>query len=151
MSLTQDEKNKILTLFSFFDLESLVSVEEDVDLVKIVVDVPPEDAGIYIGRFAATIDSLQLLLSIMLNQGDDHRHVLLDIGGYRARRYSTLQEMVERVCAEVIESGQARALPPLSSTERRQIHLMLKDHDTFSTYSEGEGQSRRLYISLKAE
>ncbi len=152
MALTSEELNKIHTLFSFFGISSdQILVTDDPDLVTISVDVPESEAGMYIGRFASTIDSLQLLLSIMLNKdlGDTHRHVLLDIGGYRSRRSRTLEEMVERVSQEVIASGAAHALPPISSTERRQVHLMFQDHATLTTYSQGEGQARRLFIAPK--
>ena len=150
MALTSDELNKIHTLFSYLGISAdKIIVTDEPELITISVDVPEEEAGMYIGRFASTIDGIQLLLSIMLNQGEVHRHLLLDIGGYRTRRTGTLQEMVDRVSQEVAATGVARALPPISSTERRQVHLMFQAHDTLTTYSQGEGQDRRLFIAPK--
>lgn len=148
--VNQQDQDNVKQLFSYLGIdEQRVTLEEENDLIKITVDVPPEEAGIYIGRFASVLDSCQLVLSLMLNRGEDRKHILLDIGGYRERRLSVLEEMVERVTHEVEDSGMAVALPPLSSTERRQVHLMFKDHETLTTYSEGEGIARRIYISPK--
>jgi len=88
-------------------------------------------------------------MSLILNQGDVHRHILLDVAGYRARRLETLTSMVERAKMEVEQTGSPFALPPLSATERRQIHLMLKDDETYVSFSQGEGMDRRLFIATK--
>lgn len=146
-----DNNQKIYELFSFLGIEEdKILVTEDNGLISISVDVPQEEAGIYIGRYASVLDSLQLILSILLNEGEiDRKHILLDIGGYRQRRFNTLKEMVDRIAGEVESSGIPRALPPLSSTERRQIHLLFQDHATLTTYSQGEGIDRRLYVAKK--
>jgi spoIIIJ-associated protein len=87
----------------------------------------------------------------MINKGETHRHVLLDVAGYRERRLATLQAMVENAKLQARESGGSCVLPPLSATERRQVHLMLKDDAEFTSFSEGFGQDRRLFVSVKAE
>jgi spoIIIJ-associated protein len=118
-------------------------------LVTITIDIDEAEAGRLIGRFASTLDSLQLIISLMLNQGEAHRHVMLDVAGYRSRRLTTLETMVENAKRQAQEIGGACVLPPLSATERRQVHLMLKDDAQFTSYSEGYGQDRRLFISVK--
>ncbi|EKD79995.1 MAG: hypothetical protein ACD_40C00224G0005 [uncultured bacterium] len=145
-----DDLNKIHGLLGFFDITSdqILIVEED-DLVKITVDMDELEAGRLIGRFATTLDSLQLLISLMLNQGVIHRHILLDVAGYRARRLGTLATMVDRAKSEVEQTGTPAAFPPLSSTERRQIHLMFQDDAKFTSYSQGEGIDRRLYLAFR--
>lgn len=151
MNLTQEESAKIIQFLEHLGISSdKVEVTEQDDELRITVNVPDTEAGIYIGRFASTIDSIQLLLALMLNSYTSSRRVTLDIGGYRARRTAALQSMVERVKTEVLETGLARALPPISATERRQVHLMLSSDDKFTTYSQGEGRDRRLFIALRA-
>lgn len=150
MALTKTTHEKIYSLLSFLNISrDLVEITEESETVKVVVNVPEADAGIYIGRFASTLDSLQLLISLMLNQPTPKYRVLLDIGDYRARRYTILQEMVERISTLVESSGVAHALPPISSTERRQVHLMFESHPTLTTYSQGEGEARRLFIATR--
>ncbi len=146
-----NDLDKITGLLSFFAIGSdQIHVEEEADVVKINIDMDELAAGRLIGRFATTLDSLQLLISLMLNQGDVHRHILLDVADYRARRLETLVSMVERAKVEVEQTGQAYPLPPLSATERRQIHLMLKDDAVFASFSQGEGSDRRLFIAPQA-
>lgn len=152
MDLNPEEQDLILTLLSHLGIDQdRVHIEQSDDTVNVTVDIDPQDAGIYIGRFASTIDSIQLIISLMLNRGDDHRHIHLDIGGYRERRTSTLEQMVDRVSQEVLDSGLARALPPISSTERRQVHLMLSENDKLTTYSQGDGRDRRLFIAPRTD
>ncbi len=152
MQSSTDYQDKIIKLLQFFDIqESQIQIEEGDDVVKITIDMDELEAGRLIGRFASTLDSLQLIISMMINQGETHTHVLLDVAGYRERRLSTLETMVENAKNQAREVGGSCVLPPLSSTERRQVHLMLKDDAEFTSYSEGYGQDRRLFIALKSE
>jgi len=141
---------KIEDLLKLFDIDgSQIKIEETDELITVTVELDELEAGRLIGRFASTLDSLQLIISLMVNHGEVHRHVLLDVAGYRARRLSTLETMVENTKTQVRETGTSCALPPLSATERRQVHLMLKDDDEFTSSSQGYGQDRRLFISPK--
>jgi len=143
-----EELNKIHGLLAFFDISpDQIEVISEGDLIKITINISETEAGRLIGRFATTLDSLQLLISLMLNQGDSHRHILLDVAGYRARRLETLTLMLDRAKQTVQNTGTPAALPPLSSTERRQIHLMLQDDVEFTSYSEGSGLERRLFVA----
>jgi spoIIIJ-associated protein len=146
----QEDKNKIEQLLKLFDIEaSQINIEETDELVTITVDLDEMSAGRLIGRFASTLDSLQLIISLMINKGDAHKHILLDVAGYRERRLTTLGTMVENAKHQVQATNEPCVLPPLSATERRQVHLMLKDDAEFTSYSEGFGADRRLFISIK--
>lgn len=148
--MNDNHKAKIIKLLEPFQItESQIHLAETEELLTITIDLDEMSAGRLIGRFASTLDSLQLIISLMLNQGEAHKHVLLDVAGYRERRLATLANMVENAKAQVAQSNLPCPLPPLSATERRQIHLMLKDDAEFTSYSDGHGQDRRLFISLK--
>jgi len=146
-----NDQQKIEELLKLFDIDSSqIHIEETDELIKVTVDINELEAGRLIGRFASTLDSLQLIISLMLNRGEVHKHVLLDVAGYRERRLTTLEAMVQNAKRQAQEIGGICALPPLSPTERRQVHLMLKDDAEFTSYSEGFGQDRRLFIAYKA-
>ncbi|KKU89207.1 MAG: Single-stranded nucleic acid binding R3H domain-containing protein [Microgenomates group bacterium GW2011_GWF2_47_9] len=150
MSIEKQLQDNIIQFLNYLNLNTeLITFEDDGELLTISVALPAEDAGIYIGRYASTLDSIQLLISLMVNKSNLSRHILFDVGGYRENRLKTLQEMVARISAKVLETGSAHAMPPLSSTERRQVHVLLSQDETFTTYSEGEGGERRLFISKK--
>lgn len=149
--MREEDRSKVEELLKLFDIDaSQINITETDELITINVDLDEMSAGRLIGRFASTLDSLQLIISLMLNKGDVHRHVLLDVAGYRERRLGTLETMVENAKHQAREMGGACVLPPLSATERRQVHLMLKDDAEFTSYSEGNGQDRRLFISYQA-
>ncbi len=149
--MTDNYQDKVATLLSNFTITpDQITYEETPELLSITIQLDELEAGRLIGRFAQTLDSLQLLISLMINNGQEtHKHVLLDVAGYRARRLTTLETMVENAKNQAKEVGGACVLPPLSATERRQVHLMLQDDAEFTSYSEGQGQDRRLFISLK--
>lgn len=150
--MTSEEISKIEELLKLFDITpEQITINETDELVTITVDINELEAGRLIGRFASTLDSLQLIISLMINQGEVHRHVLLDVAGYRTRRLSALQAMVENAKGQAQTSLNPCVLPPLSATERRQVHLMLKDDAEFTSYSEGFGQDRRLFIAPKSQ
>ena len=114
MENNDEIKQKIDTLFSFFGIDaSQVVVTETDELISITLEVPEVEAGRFIGRYAATLDSLQLIISMMVNPagGDLHKHVLVDVGGYRARRLETLTSMVDRVSSTVLATGEPAPFP----------------------------------------
>lgn len=151
MALSDQDLQKITHLFSSLSIsEDKLSVTQDGDTIRIIVEIPAQDAGIYIGRFASTLDSIQLILSLFLRSDEIH-HIYLDIGGYRERRQLVLEDMAARIEREVEESGEARAFPPLSSSERRQLHILYQDNEKFTTFSQGEGYSRRLFLEKKSQ
>lgn len=128
---------------------SLVTINESGETIEVTVDMPSDQRGIYIGHHASTLDSLQLILSLMVNnQRDEHLRILLDIGDYRKRRLEKISEIVERVKDEVRSSSLPVSIPHLSPTERRQVHVMLSEDAEFTTYSEGFGMDRQLIIAL---
>ena len=138
--------------FNYFGLTSdQVHITEDQDMIAVTLDVPNTESGRFIGRYAQTLDSLQLILSLMINNGKTtHLHVSVDVGGYRAERQGVLESMAERLSTAVLETNAPHAFPPLSSTDRRAIHLLFQDHDSLTTYSEGTGIDRRLILAPKS-
>lgn len=144
-----DHKQLILDFFSAFGLsQDQIEVNAQDELLTITLSVDPTQSGRFIGRYASTLDSLQLILSLMINNNQqDHLHVMIDVGGYRQERQEVLKNMADRISEAVLTTNTPHAFPPLSSTDRRSIHLMFQDHDTLTTYSEGQGQSRRLILA----
>lgn len=145
-------KDLIYQFFSYFGLSSdQVHITEDQEILIITLDVPETESGRFIGRYATTLDSLQLILSLMINNGkENHLHVSVDVGGYRAERQEVLKSMADRLSIAVQETNTPHAFPPLSSTDRRAIHLLFQDHDSLTTYSEGAGIDRRLILAPRS-
>jgi spoIIIJ-associated protein len=112
------------------------------------LEVVGDDAGLLIGRYGDTINSLQYLTTLVTQRRTgEHVRLLLDAEGYRDRRHAALVEQARDLAAEVKRAGQEAELDPLSPFERRIIHNALMDHPDVVTYSEGEEPERRVIIA----
>lgn len=106
--------------------------------------------GLLIGRRGETLAALQLLMNLVVSkQTGIHERVTVDVEGYRQRREANLRTMAERVAEQVRRSGNPVMLEAMSPNERRIIHMQLSEYPDISTESEGEGEQRRVVVSLK--
>lgn len=139
----------ILDFFTHFNLfsENIDLLEKD-DSLYLNLTVPDHLRGLFIGHHASTLDSFQLILALMINnRRSQPRRILLDVNGYRQEREQQILAQANALAQEVLATGVAKPMPPLSPTERRLVHLYFKDHDQITTYSQGEGLNRRLFLS----
>lgn len=140
----------LLTSLGFSDAQ--VEVSDQNDALNIVVTLSQQDSGVLIGYHGERIEALKLILSLMLNQGKSvFTPVSLDVNGYFERRAQSLYELADQAVEKASSSLQEILLPPLSGSERRLIHMYVAEkHPQVSTYSEGEGEARRLIIRPQA-
>lgn len=111
------------------------------------VNIKSEESGLLIGHHGETINSLQLLIGVILYKKlGKWVRVLVDIGDYRKMREESIKEMVNRIAAEVEQSGRGVELPFLSPLERRIVHMMLSENSKVMSESTGEGRDRRVMI-----
>ena len=116
------------------------------------IDVNGNDCGAAIGRHGETLEAIQYLASLVANKVSQERiRVILDIGGYRRRRESTLINMAERAAEKVVRSGRNFALEPMNPAERRIVHSALQTYPGVTTFSEGEEPDRHVIIAPSAE
>ena len=107
-----------------------------------------DDLGLLIGRHGQTIDAFQYLAIVIAwrEQGDARKDVIVDAAGYRERRRETLETLAVRSAERAKASGEPVELEPMSSIERRTVHLRLKDVAGVSTRSEGEEPYRYVVV-----
>lgn len=112
------------------------------------IDVTGKDVGNAIGRRGETLDALQYLATQAINRGrDEYIRLSLDIGRYHERRIRTLRSDARRCAARVLRSGKRCVMNPMSSAERRQVHMALADFEGILTYSEGDEPNRSVVIA----
>ena len=109
--------------------------------------------GLIIGYRGETLDSIQYLVSLVVNKHYElpHKKVILDTENYRSKREETLKGVALKSAAKVIKSKKAFKLEPMNPYERRIIHSALQDNKNVNTYSEGEEPFRRVVIELKKD
>ncbi len=122
------------------------------DGLQLTLEVDEADSGALIGYHGEKIDALQLISSLIWNQNSVvYAPVQVDINGYRQRRRVALEDLAQKAATKAIESGREILLPHLPSYERRVIHMYLQNQTEVTTYSEGEGQDRRLVVRPNSE
>ncbi len=109
-----------------------------------------ENLGLLIGRRGETLAALQLLVSLIVSHRTKHRmRIVVDAENYRERREENLRSLALRVAQQVRSYHRAIALEAMPPYERRIVHIALSDSKDISTESIGEGEERRVVISLK--
>lgn len=121
--------------------------EPEQNLTLHIEGVDEETTGLMIGRRGETLRSLQYLLNLLIHrQGGRWPQVVVDIGQYRQRRQDSLEGLALRMAERVRQSGRPMPLEPMSSFERRVIHMVLRNDTSVYTESNGEGEQRKIII-----
>lgn len=114
------------------------------------INLTGDDMGMLIGKRGQTLDSLQYLVSLVVNKDSDtYIKVKLDTENYRERRRETLENLAKNIANKVRRTRHSVALEPMNPYERRIIHSVLQNNKYVETHSEGEEPYRKVIVSLK--
>ena len=109
-----------------------------------------ENLGLLIGRRGETLAALQLPVNLIVSHRTKHRlRIVVDAENYRQRREENLRSLALRVAQQVRSYRRSIALEAMPPYERRIVHIALSESKDISTESIGEGDERRVVISLK--
>lgn len=137
-------------VFNAMEMEVIVDAKYDDAEKALDVDMRGEEIGILIGKRGQTLDSLQYLVSLVVNRGQaDYIRVKLDTENYRQRRKETLENLAKNIAYKVKRTKRPVSLEPMNPYERRIIHSALQNDRYVTTHSEGEEPFRRVVVSLK--
>lgn len=123
------------------DLDLVPELNEDG-----MINLVGEDVGVVIGRYGETLKALEYLTNLACHDDMSTRRVRFDCGGYRAKREQTLTRLAVSIARESVRKGTQVSLEPMSSWERRLVHIALKDNADVETRSIGEEPSRRVVV-----
>ncbi len=155
--ITETAKDVIEKLLAVLGVEASVSLPTGpvVEEVKGAVsptcfDIAGEDLGILIGRRGQTVAALQYIVRLILSQQTKSQvPIVIDVDGYKRRRYEALRNLALRMAEQVKTRKVPFTLEPMPAYERRIIHLALANHPDVTTQSIGEGETRKVVILLK--
>lgn len=123
---------------------------DDEPLTLNVQPLGPQPLSVLIGRRGETLASLQFVVNMIVSkQAGRRERVIVDAQNYRERRESNLRQMAQRVANQVRQSGAPVMLEAMPPNERRIIHMALAENDDIATESTGEGEQRRVVVSLR--
>ncbi|MFH1032518.1 MAG: RNA-binding cell elongation regulator Jag/EloR [Chloroflexota bacterium] len=143
-------KEILETLLKLMDVSGTVEAGPSTGDVPVTVNIKGDDLGILIGRRGQGLASLQYIARLILShQTKMQVPVVIDIEGYKQRRYQALENLALRLADQVKSRGTSFTLEAMPSNERRVIHLALANNPDVYTESTGEGESRRVVILPK--
>jgi spoIIIJ-associated protein len=146
-------KNLMHTLKVKADVNArILEPEDENDRSMVLIEISGKDLSILIGRRAETLNALQYVTSLMLNQEmGTWMPLMIDVQGYRFRRERQLRQLARRLADQVVQTGRRQVLEPMPANERRLIHLELRYHPFVTTESVGEEPNRKTTIVLKSK
>ena len=152
--LVEQAKKVLEELLNKMDVAASVVYQSEPFLVTgksdrqpIIFDIRGDDLGILIGRQGQTLACLQHIVRlIMAHQTKTVVPIVVDVEGYKQRRYKALQALAWRMADEVKSSGMPFTLEPMSAYERRIIHISLADNPDVVTESIDDGDLRKVVI-----
>ena len=116
----------------------------------LVATVEGDDLGLLIGKHGHTIDAVQYLVNAIVLRGEENATpIVVDAQDYRRRREAVLRDTAERATQDAIATGKPISLEPMSSAERKIVHLVLQDHPQVVTESGGREPNRCVVVRLR--
>lgn len=131
-------------------VDASINITLDKENEILDINLEGQDMGVLIGKRGQTLDSLQYLVSLVINKNTEkYIKVKLDTENYRARRKETLENLARNISSKVKKTRRSVTLEPMNPYERRIIHSALQNDKYVETYSEGEDPYRKVVISYK--
>ena len=112
-----------------------------------VLEGPPDDLALLIGKHGQTLDAIQELTRNVVGRRLDERiRVLVDVEDYRKRRAARLEEKAERAADLALETGDEQELEPMDALERKIVHDAVARIDGVESGSRGEEPNRFVVV-----
>ena len=139
-------------IFKVMDEEISIDTDFNYQDNELNVMMSGDDMGVLIGKRGQTLDSLQYLVSLVVNKHRDvYIRVKLDTENYRERREQKLKSLARNIAHKVKRTRRPMSLEPMNPYERRIIHSALQRDPYVTTYSEGEDPYRHIIVVLKKD
>lgn len=149
-SVADKAKDFLRDVFDAMDLTVVIDLKYDEENRNIEIDLKGDDMGVLIGKRGQTLDSLQYLVSLVVNKDvEEYIRVKVDTEDYRKRRKETLENLAKNIAYKVKRTKRPVSLEPMNPYERRIIHSALQGDNYVTTHSEGDEPYRRVVVTLK--
>ncbi|MCH5249020.1 MAG: protein jag [Lachnospiraceae bacterium] len=143
-------KDFLNSVFAAMNLTVVVDIKYDEANNSMNIDLSGDEMGILIGKRGQTLDSLQYLVSLVVNKDiENYIHIKVDTENYRQRRKETLENLAKNISYKVKRTKKPVSLEPMNPYERRIIHSALQNDKYVTTHSEGDEPYRHVVVVLK--
>jgi spoIIIJ-associated protein len=138
-------------LLASMNIQAEITVKElDEETVELSVNAsPPTELGVLVGPRGTTLQALQEVTRTVVQAKSPSRtdRILVDVAQYRERRVAALGRFAQQVATEVVETGEERALEPMSAADRKAVHDALSENPKVVTRSEGDDPRRFVVVA----
>ena len=149
-NLLDDTYEFLNKMFAAMNMEVKSEIDYNEENRTMNIDFSGDEMGILIGKRGQTLDSLQYLISLVVNkESDAYIKVKVDTKDYRERRKQTLENLAKNLSYKVKRTRRPVTLEPMNPYERRIIHSALQNDRYVETHSEGDEPYRKVVITLK--
>ncbi|MBI2596688.1 KH domain-containing protein [Candidatus Daviesbacteria bacterium] len=150
---TEEQLSEVLdNILGLLLLEGSYEVEETDDNFSVLIET--KDAGRLIGARGESLEGLQLVVNQIMSlkqKTGEFKRVILDVAGWRKQKEEELKSEAKRWGKQVLDSGKQLELEPMSSWQRRVIHMAISELKGLLSESTGEGRDRHIVIKLKGD
>lgn len=149
-SVEDKAKDFLKEVFAAMDLTVVSDVKYNEEENSMDIELSGDEMGILIGKRGQTLDSLQYLVSLVVNKDtENYIRVKVDTENYRKRRKETLENLARNISYKVKRTKRPVSLEPMNPYERRIIHSSLQNDKYVTTYSEGDEPFRHVVVVLR--
>lgn len=149
-SISDKAKDFLNEVFEAMNMVVVIDAKYDEESKNLNIDLSGDEMGVLIGKRGQTLDSLQYLVSLVVNkESEEYIRVKVDTEDYRKRRKETLENLAKNIAYKVKRTKRSVSLEPMNPYERRIIHSALQNDKYVTTHSEGEEPFRRVVVTLK--
>ncbi len=149
-SVKDRAKDFLKEVFDAMHMTVVIDVKYDEAEGAMDIDLSGDEMGVLIGKRGQTLDSLQYLVSLVVNKdAEKYIRVKVDTEDYRKRRKDTLENLARNISFKVKRTKRPVSLEPMNPYERRIIHSALQNDKYVTTHSEGDEPFRRVVVTLK--
>jgi spoIIIJ-associated protein len=125
----------------------LDSAEDDGIICDITTDT---DSHFLIGQHGTNLQAVQHLARLMVRKNIPEKiRFILDVNSYKQQRNQSVVEQAQIAANEALNQHRAVIMKPMSTYERRIVHMELSKNPQIFTESVGEGEDRKIVVKPK--
>ena len=130
------------------NIDPTACIEIETHHDEVIFNIIGDGSGIFIGKKGQTLEALQYLVNkIRARQPTVMPHIIVDSEGYRARHIKSIENLALSLSEQAKKKSGPISTPPLNASDRRIIHLTLKQYPDLTTWSKGDGGMRKVVIA----
>ena len=134
------------------NLSVVVETSFDTSENNMDINLACDDMGVLIGKRGQTLDSMQYLVSLVVNKDEEeYIRIKVDTENYRERRKETLENLAKNIAFKVKRTRRDFALEAMNPYERRIIHSALQNDRYVETFSEGQEPYRHVVVRIRSD